>query len=58
MVEHLKMLFLEAKWLYNFILSQHGGPLELDYGILEVPVKVRGNFGTRRIVHLSSQCHN
>ncbi len=52
--EHLRMLFLEAKWLYSFILSQNN-PFELGYKILEVPVKVKDGFETRTIAHLSSQ---
>jgi putative transposase len=53
--EHLALLFLEAKWLYNFILCQ-GNPAGLDYKeIQEVPVKVKDHFEARRIAHLSSQ---
>ncbi|WXG44776.1 MAG: transposase [Promethearchaeati archaeon SRVP18_Atabeyarchaeia-1] len=53
--EHLALLFLEAKWLYNFIISQ-GSPAWLDYKeVQEVPVRVKDHFETRRIAHLSSQ---
>ncbi|WXG44254.1 MAG: hypothetical protein WED04_09505 [Promethearchaeati archaeon SRVP18_Atabeyarchaeia-1] len=53
--EHFALLFLEAKWLYNFLISR-GGAAALDYKeIQEVPVKVKDHFETRRISHLSSQ---
>lgn len=53
--EHLALLFLEAKWLYNFLISQ-GSPAGLDYKeVQEVPVKVKDHFETRRIAHLSSR---
>ncbi len=52
--DQLRMLFLEAKWLYNFILSQDN-VFELDYRIPKVPVKIKDDFETRRIAHLSSQ---
>jgi putative transposase len=36
----LKRLFLEAKWLYNHILSQPN-VCEVDYKLTAVPVKVK-----------------
>jgi len=44
--DHLKRLFLEAKWLYNHILSQHN-IFEMDDKIHEVPVKVKDVFEIR-----------
>jgi putative transposase len=51
--EHLKHLFLEAKWLYNYILSQHN-VFDMDYKLSEVPVKVKDTFELRELRHLSS----
>ncbi len=51
----LNMLFLEAKWLYNHILSQDDiFNLGFDYKIQEVPVKVKDNIEIRELVYLSS----
>jgi putative transposase len=53
--EHLVLLFLEAKWLYNYLISQ-GSPDGLNYKeVQEVPVKVKDHFESRRIAYLSSQ---
>jgi putative transposase len=52
--EQLKRLFLEAKWLYNHILSQPN-VFDIDYKIQEVPVKVKATFEFRTLNHLSSQ---
>jgi putative transposase len=52
--EHLKRLFLEAKWLYNYILSQPN-VFDIDYKLSEVPVKVKDTFELRELRHLSSQ---
>jgi putative transposase len=49
----LQRLFLEAKWLYNHILSQSTG-FEMDYKLTEVPVKVKDEFELRELRHLSS----
>ncbi|MCZ7381332.1 MAG: transposase [Candidatus Methanoperedens sp.] len=51
---HLKRLFIEAKWLYNHILSQHN-IFEMDDKIHEVPVKVKDVFEIRPLICLSSQ---
>ncbi len=51
---HLSRLFLEAKWLYNHILSQHN-IFEMDDKIHEVPVKVKDIFENRDLRCLSSQ---
>ncbi len=52
--EHLKRLFLESKWLYNYILSQYN-VFEIDYKLSEVPVKVKDTFENRELKCLSSQ---
>ncbi len=52
--EHLKRLFLEAKWLYNHILNQHN-VFDMDYKLSAVAVKVKDTFETRTLTHLSSQ---
>jgi putative transposase len=53
-VQHLKSLFLEAKWLYNHVLA-NGNIFETDYRINAVDIKVKDHFETREIKHLSSQ---
>ncbi len=53
-LHHLKMLFLEAKWLYNHILAQQD-IFTLDYKYTTVTVKVKDQFETRSLTHLSSQ---
>jgi putative transposase len=52
--EHLNRLFLEAKWLYNHVLSQQN-IFEMDDKIHEVPVKVKDIFEIRDLRCLSSQ---
>jgi len=52
--EHLNRLFLEAKWLYNHVLSQHN-IFEMNDKIHEVPVKVKDIFEIRDLRCLSSQ---
>jgi len=52
--KHLNRLFLEAKWLYNHVLSQHN-IFEMDDKIHEVPVKVKDIFEIRDLRCLSSQ---
>jgi len=47
------MLFLEVKWLYNYILAQPN-VFELDYKLSAVPVKVKDMFELRHLSHLSS----
>ena len=50
----LKMLFLEAKWMYNHILAQHN-VFDMDYKLQEVTVKVKDGFERRSLRYLSSQ---
>lgn len=52
--EHLNRLFLEAKWFYNHILSQHK-IFGMDDKVHEVPVKVKDVFEIRDLCCLSSQ---
>jgi putative transposase len=52
--EQLKRLFLEAKWLYNYILSQPH-VFDINYKLHAVPVKVKDVFETRELKQLSSQ---
>jgi putative transposase len=49
----LQRLFLEAKWLYNHILSQ-SNVCDMDYKLAEVPVKVKDSFELRELRYLSS----
>jgi putative transposase len=49
--EQLKCLFLEAKWLYNHILSQPK-VCDIDYKLTAVPVKVKNRFELRELTHL------
>jgi putative transposase len=52
--EQLKRLFLEAKWLYNHILSQPN-MCDMEYKLKAVPVKVKDVFELRDLTQLSSQ---
>ena len=52
--EHLNRLFLEAKWFYNYILSQHK-IFGMDDKVHEVPVKVKDIFEIRDLRCLSAQ---
>ena len=52
--EHLNRLFLEAKWFYNYILSQHN-IFGMDDKVHEVPVKVKDVFEIRDLRCLSAQ---
>ena len=52
-LHHLRMLFLQAKWLYNHILAQPN-VFEVDYKLSAVPVKVKDTFERRHLNHLSS----
>jgi putative transposase len=50
---HLRMLFLEAKWLYNHMLAQPN-VFEVDYKLSAVAVKVKDAFEHRHLSHISS----
>jgi len=49
----LQRVFLESKWLYNYILSQ-STVFDVDYKLAAVPVKVKDSFELRELRHLSS----
>ena len=53
-LEHLKLLFLEGKWLYNSILSSEDIKT-YDTKIKEVNVKVQDHQEIRKLIHISSQ---
>jgi putative transposase len=46
--EQLKCVFLEAKWLYNYILSRLN-VCAMDYKLAAVPVKVKDRFELREL---------
>jgi len=55
-VELLDRLFLEAKWLRNYVVSNIQNRLTPDtWKLKEVEVKVKDNFEKREITHLGSQ---
>ena len=55
-VELLDRLFLEAKWLTNYVVSDIQNRLTPDtWKLKEVEVKVKDNFEKREITHLGSQ---
>jgi len=52
----LNRVFLEAKWLYNWLLEDLQDRLRLDAGkVTQVQVKVKDAYETRRLVLLGSQ---
>jgi putative transposase len=51
---HLNRLFLEAKWFYNYILSQDD-IFEVSDKTKEVQVKIKDEFELRELEYLSSQ---
>lgn len=54
--EQLKMLFVEAKWFYNFILSQEN-PFQFDYKTINVMIKNKfGIFEERTLTVLPAKC--
>lgn len=54
--EGLDRLFLEAKWLTNYVVSDIQNRLTPDtWKLKEVEVKVKDNFEKREITHLGSQ---
>jgi putative transposase len=52
--EDLKRLFLEGKWLYNYVLSQED-VFNVSDKLKEVPVKVKDGMQTRELKTLGSQ---
>ena len=53
-IEHLNGLFREAKWLYNYVLSQ-SNIRNFNTKIKEVPVKVKDQFEIREFKFISAQ---
>lgn len=53
-INQLDIMFLEAKWLTNYALSQDN-IFDVDYKVGKVPVKVKDVFEERNIEHLSAQ---
>jgi putative transposase len=49
----LRLLFVEAKWLYNYCVG-HPNVFSIDDTIKEVPVKVKDRFELRQLRYLSS----
>jgi putative transposase len=54
-LKHLNKLFLEAKWLYNHVISSDDITKINTTHIKEVPVKVKDVFETRQLDYISSQ---
>jgi putative transposase len=50
---HLKQLFLETKWLYNYCVG-HPNVFSIDDTITAVPVKVKDRFELRQLRYLSA----
>ncbi len=53
----LNRIFLEAKWLYNYIINKefNNDIFNIDYKLSEVAVYVKDHYGTRKLLYLSSQ---
>ena len=55
-IELLDRMFLEAKWLRNYVVADIPNRLTPDaWKLTEIEVKVKDNFEKREITHLSSQ---
>ncbi len=56
-VKILNRIFLEAKWLYNYIINKefNNDIFNIDYKINNVPVYVKDHYETRRLKYISSQ---
>ena len=53
-LHHLNMIFVEAKWLYNYVLTQEDIP-KTDTKIKTVPVKVKDEYQEREFKYISAQ---
>ena len=53
----LKKLFLEAKWLYNYVINNefNNDIFNTDYKLNEVPVYVKNHYEIKTLKYLSSQ---
>lgn len=53
---HLRLLFLEAKWFYNYLLADHTRINKESAKLKKVPVKLPdGSYDERELKHLSGQ---
>lgn len=53
---HLRLLFLEAKWFYNHLLADHRRINKESVKLKSVPVKLPdGSYDERELAHISSQ---
>lgn len=53
---HLRLLFLEAKWFYNHLLADHRRICRESVKLKSVPVKLPdGSYDERELTHISSQ---
>jgi len=53
---HLRLLFLEAKWFYNHLLADHRLICKESVKLKSVPVKLPdGSYNERELAHISSQ---
>ena len=53
---HLRLLFLEAKWFYNHLLADHRRICRESVKLKSVPVKLPdGSYDERELAHISSQ---
>ena len=53
----LRRIFLEAKWLYNYIINKefNSDIFNMDYKVNKVPVYVKDHYEIRDLKYLSSQ---
>ena len=53
----LRRIFLEAKWLYNYIINKefNNDIFSMDYKVNKVPVYVKDHYEIRDLKYLSSQ---
>ena len=53
---HLRLLFLEAKWFYNHLIADHTRINRESAKLKSVPVKLPdGSYDERELAHISSQ---
>lgn len=53
---HLRLLFLEAKWFYNHLLADHRRICRESVKLKSVPVKLPdGSYEERELAHIGSQ---
>ena len=56
-VTALNRIFLEAKWLYNYVINRefNNDIFNMDYKINKVPVYVKDHYEIRELKYISSQ---